>query len=152
MTKKITLDQIKKLRERTKAGVMDCRMALEASGGDMEKAAAWLMKKGIAGAAKRQERETANGYVGAYTHHDGRVGALVSLACETDFVARTDDFQALAREIAMQVAATEPEDLAALLAQPWIREASKTIDDLVKEMSGKTGEKVVLKGFCRLGM
>lgn len=149
---KITTVKIKKLRAKTKAGVMDCRKALEESDGEMKKAEMWLRKKGIESASKREARETSHGYVGVYQHFDGTKGALISLTCETDFVARTEEFQNLAKEIAMQATATSPKSLADLLKQPWIRDESRTIGDLVKEMSGKTGENVVLKGFKRLDL
>lgn len=150
---KVTTDQIKKLRAKTKAGVMDCRKALETSQGDIKKAEAWLLKKGMARAEKRADREVSHGLIGTYSHHDGRVGSLVALACETDFVARTEDFKNLAHELAMQAAATKPKTAAELLKQPWIRDESRTIEDLVKELSAKTGENVVLKGvrFLELG-
>ncbi len=147
---RITTEKIKKLRAKTKAGVMDCRQALEESGGDMKKAEEWLRKKGIESASKRADRETKHGFVGTYSHHDNTKGSLVSLACETDFVARTKEFQNLANEIAMQVTAMNPKNVKELLKQPWIRDESRTIEDLVKEMAAKTGENVVLKDFKRL--
>ncbi len=149
---KITTDQVKKLRAKTKAGVMDCRRALKESGGDMKKAEGWLRKKGIESASKREGRETNYGYIGEYRHHDGTKGSLVILTCETDFVARTKEFKDLANEIAMQVTAMEPEDVKALLRQSWIRDESRTIGNLVKEMTAKTGENIVLKNFKRLDL
>lgn len=149
---KATLDQIKKLRAKTKAGVMDCRKALEASGGDMAKAEKWLLKKGMAKAAKRTGRETTQGLVKAYTHHSGAIGAVVAVACETDFVAKTDDFKTLVAEIAMQVAATNPGNVKALLKEPWIRDEKKTIGELVKGLAGKTGENIVVKEIKRLDL
>ena len=147
---KITTEQIKKLRAKTKAGVMDCRRALEASGGDMKKAEKWLRKKGIKSASKRADRETKQGLIEAYTHHDGSIGSIVSVACETDFVARTDAFKKLVHEIAMQVAATNPKTIEKLLNQPYIRDEKVTISDLVKKLSGKTGENIVIKDFKRI--
>ncbi len=105
----VTTEMIKALRERTGAGVMDCRRALEESGGDVERAAELLRAKGMAEAAKRAGRTASEGVVEAYVHTGGRLGALVELNCETDFVARTDEFQKLARELAMQVAAQAPQ-------------------------------------------
>jgi len=99
---------VKDLRDRTGAGVMDCKEALEATGGNVEAAVEYLRKKGIAGAAKRAGREAKEGVVGAYIHPGGKLGVLVEVDCETDFVARTDDFQALVKDLAMQVAATNP--------------------------------------------
>ncbi len=104
----ISAAQIKELREATGAGVLDCRKALETSGGDMEKAAASLREKGLALAAKRADRATSNGVVELYSHGDGRVGVMVELNCETDFVARTKEFRTFAHELALQVAASSP--------------------------------------------
>ncbi len=105
---KITAQMVKELRERTKAGMMDCKKALEESQGDMEKAIAWLRQKGLAVAAKRAGRATAEGIVASYIHAGGKLGVLVEVNCETDFVAKTDQFQEFARDIAMQIAATNP--------------------------------------------
>ncbi len=105
---KITAQMVKELRERTKAGMMDCKKALEESQGDMEKAIAWLRQKGLAVAAKRAGRATAEGIVASYIHAGGKLGVLVEVNCETDFVAKTDQFQEFAKDIAMQIAATNP--------------------------------------------
>lgn len=147
---KITIEQIKKLRAKTKAGVMDCKKALEESSGDMKKAEEWLRKKGIKSASKRAGRKTSEGLVEAYTHHDGSIGSVVSIACETDFVARTESFKKLAHEIAMQVAATNPKNVKELLKQPWIRDEKRTISDLVNDLRAKTGENIVIEDFKRL--
>ncbi|MCJ7804951.1 translation elongation factor Ts [Patescibacteria group bacterium] len=147
---KTSLDQIKKLRAKTKVGVMDCRQALEAGGGDLKKAEEWLRKKGFQSAGKRAGRETGCGLVEAYTHAEGKIVAVVELCCETDFVARTEDFKKLAHELAMQVAALNPKDVQELLAQPWIRDESKKIDELVKELSAKTGENIKVGRLSRL--
>lgn len=104
----ITADAVKQLREKTGAGMMDCKAALTEAGGDMEKAIEVLRKKGLASAAKRAGRATNNGMIGHYIHMGGKVGVLVEVNCETDFVARTDDFQTLARELAMHIAAADP--------------------------------------------
>jgi elongation factor Ts len=104
----INAAQIKELREATGAGVLDCRKALEATGGDMEKAAAQLREKGLALAAKRADRAMSNGVVELYSHGEGRVGVMVEVNCETDFVARTKEFRAFAHELALQVAASAP--------------------------------------------
>ena len=104
----VTAALVKQLREQTGAGMMDCKAALTEAGGDMEKAIEILRKKGLASAAKRAGRATNNGLIGHYIHMGGKVGVLVEVNCETDFVARTDDFQALAKEIAMHVAAADP--------------------------------------------
>ncbi|HLA69123.1 MAG TPA: translation elongation factor Ts [Bacteroidota bacterium] len=104
----VTTDLIKQLRDKTGAGMMDCKRALEESAGDMEKAIEYLRKKGAATAAKRADRETNQGVVEAYVHAGGRIGAMVEVNCETDFVAKTPDFKALAHDIAMQIAAMSP--------------------------------------------
>ncbi len=107
----ITVDMVKELRERTGAGVLDCRNALQEVGGDFDKAATLLRKKGLAIAAKKAEREAKEGLVEAYVHGGGRLGVLLELNCETDFVARTADFRELAHDLAMQIAATNPQYL-----------------------------------------
>ncbi len=101
-------EDVKRLREQTGAGIMDCKRALEESSGDVEKAVAWLREKGLSTAAKKAGREVREGVVASYIHHGARLGVLLELNCETDFVARTDDFQQLARELAMQVAGLAP--------------------------------------------
>ena len=104
----ISAEQVKQLRAKTGAGMMDCKAALAEAGGDMDKAIDLLRKRGLASAAKRAGRATRDGVIGHYIHLGGKVGVLVEVNCETDFVARTDDFQTLARELAMQVAAADP--------------------------------------------
>ncbi|HPO79714.1 MAG TPA: translation elongation factor Ts [Bacillota bacterium] len=104
----IKAEDVKKLREKTGAGMMDCKKALAETGGDMEKAVAYLREKGLARMVRRADRVAAEGIVEAYIHHGSKVGVLVEVNCETDFVARTDDFRALAKEIALQVAASKP--------------------------------------------
>lgn len=105
----VTPQMVKELRERTQAGMMDCKRALEATGGDMEKAVAYLREKGLAAAAKKAGRVAAEGLVEAYIHPGGRIGVLIEVNCETDFVAMTDEFRQLARDLAMQVAASRPQ-------------------------------------------
>jgi len=107
-TMTITAEQVKRLREKTGAGMMECKAALSEAEGNEEKAIELLRKKGLASAAKRAGRATSNGVVGSYIHMGGKVGVLVEVNCETDFVARTDDFQSLAKEIAMHIAAANP--------------------------------------------
>src|SRR6186997_67085 len=107
-TAMIKPDDIKKLREQTGAGIMDCKRALEDTGGDFEQAVLWLREKGLSAAAKKADRAAREGVVTSYIHHGARLGVLLELNCETDFVARTDDFQQLARELAMQVAGLNP--------------------------------------------
>ena len=148
----ITVQQLKELRQRTGAGMLDCRQALEQAEGNMEQAIEHLRKQAAVEAAKRAARLTGEGQIGSYIHHDAKVGALVEVNCETDFVARTDDFRSLVRYVAEQVAATPADILetdASLLAQPWIRDPSRTIGDLVNETSARVGENVRVRRFTR---
>jgi len=141
----INVDQIKKLRSQIGAGIADIKQALEEAGGDEKKAKAILRQKGLDKAAKKAERETGAGVVEAYIHANKQSGTIIVLTCETDFVARNDDFQKLAHEIAMQVCAMSPKDVKSLLEQPWIRDESKKIGDLVKEAIAKFGENIKIK-------
>lgn len=160
----VDLEAVKRLRELTGAGMLDCRNALEQASGDFEKAKEILRQKGHAAAAKRAERATAEGLVHAYLHHNGSIGALVEVNCESDFVARTDDFRQLVQDIALQVAATNPlylspDDIpdgaevdpkeACLLLQPFVRDESLTIQDMVNEAIRKTGENIRVRRFAR---
>ncbi len=160
----VTATQVKELREQTNAGVMECKSALEEAGGDMPQATAILKERGLARAEKRSERETSQGLVECYTHAGGRIGAMVEVNCETDFVARTDEFKNLAHDLSMQVAATGPvaitqEDLPddadgepaelCLMLQPFIKDASRTVDELVKEVIAATGENIRVTKFSR---
>src|SRR5215467_2146204 len=148
---------IKELREKTGAGIMECKRALD-EGGSIDEAEKLLKKWGLSTAEKKAGRETSQGLIDSYIHA-GRIGAMVELNCETDFVARTDDFKALAREIAMQVAATNPTRISAseastdgdvpLLDQPYIRDPSRTIQELVNETIAKVRENVVIRRFSR---
>ena len=145
----ISMEDIKALREKTGAGVMDCRKALDEAKGDMKKAEAILSKKGIEKADKKSDRITEEGVIESYIHANGKIGVLLELTCETDFVARTDDFKTLAHEIAMQIAAMEPSDVKNLSEQPYIRDYTLTISDLVKKTIAKVGENIVIKKFTR---
>ncbi|MEN8253795.1 MAG: translation elongation factor Ts [Patescibacteria group bacterium] len=144
-----TAADIKKLREETGAGMMDCKKALDAESGDMEKAKEWVAAKGLAKAEKKADRETKEGYIANYVHSNNRVGALVEILCETDFVARNDEFQTMARDIAMQVVSMNPESLEDLLAQDFIKDLSMKIEGYLKATSGKIGEKFVISRFVR---
>lgn len=146
---KSSIANITKLRQATKTGVMDCRKALEESGGDLGKAKKWLVKKGLSKAAKRGGRATGAGLIEAYIHAGGTVGAMVKLVCETDFVARNKEFKKLAHEIAMQAAATNPKDVKSLLREEYIRDSSKKVGDLVKEAIAKLGENIKIKKVTR---
>ncbi len=146
---KIDIGQIKKLREETQVSIADCRSALEEAKGNYEKAIAILKKKGVERAEKKANRETASGLVESYIHQNGKVGVLVKVLCETDFVARTDDFKHLVHEIAMQIAAMSPKNVEALLKQEYIRDGSVTIEELVKQTIGKLGENIRIQDFSR---
>ncbi|EKD57469.1 MAG: hypothetical protein ACD_57C00284G0005 [uncultured bacterium] len=145
----VTIDQIKKLRAKTKAGIADCRRALEESAGDLKKAEELLKSWGMDKAAKKADRAVGSGLIETYMHAGGRIGAMVEVACETDFVARTDEFKNLAHEIAMQITAMDPTTVEELLKQEYIRDSAKTIDELVKETIAKVGENIVIKRFMR---
>ena len=158
---------IMQLRERTGAGVMDCKRALEAAGGDLDRAADVLREQGIARAAKKATREARQGMIDAYIHGGGRIGVLVEVNCETDFVARTEGFRQLAHDLAMQIAATNPaylseEELAqspdagsldpaeaCLLAQPFIRDPKMTVRDLITNAVASLGENIQVRRFQR---
>ncbi|MBI2326375.1 translation elongation factor Ts [Candidatus Collierbacteria bacterium] len=146
------LDKIKELREKTGAGVMDAKRALEEARGDLEEAEKIIVKKGLMKAASKSEREVKSGRVQSYIHNTGRVGAMVEVACETDFVAKTEDFQLLCKEIAMQIASMDPADVEVLMKQAYIRDGSKTIEDLVKALIAKTGENTKIVRFVRYAL
>lgn len=141
---------IKELREKTQAGIGDIRAALEEAKNDPKKAEALLKQKGLDAAAKKADRKTSQGVVEAYIHAGGKVGVIVTVKCETDFVAKTDQFKTLAHEVAMQIAAMNPKNTEELLKQEYIRDASKTIDKLVKETIGVLGENIAIGDFSRL--
>ncbi len=163
----VSVDAIKALRDETGAGVMDCKRALEAADGDVGRAQDILRQEGIASAAKKSSRATNDGVVESYIHSGGRIGVLVEVNCETDFVARTPEFRELAHNLAMQVAAMDPQHVDAaelpegaevnpqedcLLQQAFIRDPSKTIDDLLKETVGKLGENIRVRRFTRFAL
>jgi elongation factor Ts len=160
----ISTAMIKELREATQCGVMDAKRALEAAGGDMKKARDVIREQGLLSAAKRTDRQTNQGIVEAYIHGGGRIGVLIELNCETDFVANTPDFRQLAKDVAMQVAAMNPlvvtaeertpemegtDAEIALMSQPFIRDSGRNIGDLVKDVIARTGENVRVTRFTR---
>ena len=145
----IDLKLLKKLRDETAASIADCRVALDESGGDYKKALEWIKKRSVEKADKKSGRETSEGIVESYIHQGGKVGVLVELLCETDFVAKTDDFKKLAKELALQVAAMNPADVDSLLKQDYIRDTSLTMEKLVKSAIGKLGENITVKRFVR---
>ena len=146
----VDIELLKKLRNETLVSLADCRKALEESKNDYKKALDALRKSGLEKAAKKSDREVSQGLVECYSHQNGKVGAMVEILCETDFVALTDVFKNLAHEICMQVAAMNPKDIKTLLAQDYIRDNSKTIEILVKEAIAKLGENIVVRRFQRL--
>ncbi len=145
----ISVDEIKKLRELTGAGIADCREALEEAKGDLKKAQEYLAKKGIEKAEKKSDRETGSGRVFSYVH-SGKIGVLVSLLCETDFVAKTDEFNNLGKELCLQVASMNPKNTAELLKQEYIRDSAQTIGDMIKLVVGKLGENIKIGEFTRI--
>lgn len=145
----ITTEDVKKLREATGARIMDCKKALEEANGDFNKALKLVEEKGLARAEKNADRETKAGFIANYVHMTGMTAALVEVVCETDFVAKNQEFRDLAREMAMQVVAMSPEDVPALLEQEYIKDPSKTIGGMLKSLSGKIGEKMEVRRFVR---
>ncbi len=143
----INVEDIKKLREQTGAGVMEVKKALEDNAGDYQKALTELRGRVSAKAEKKAGRETKDGLIASYIHLGGKAGSLVWLACETDFVAKTDDFKKLAQEIALQVCTEDFTDIAALTDSEYARDASKKISDLINEVIAKVGEKIEIKDF-----
>lgn len=144
-----SMSDLKKLREETGARVMDAKKALEEAKGNFAKAKQLVKEKGLARAEKTADRETRAGYIASYVHNNGQVASLVEMVCETDFVAQNEEFRALGRDIAMQVASMSPKDVKELLEQEFIRDDSQTIERLVKALSGKIGEKIVISRFVR---
>jgi elongation factor Ts len=193
-TMTITAKDVAELRRRTGAGMMDCKKALEETGGDMARAIEWLRARGAAKAETRAGRETREGLIESYIHHNGKVGVLVEVGCETDFVAKTDDFRVLCRDIALHIASAAPIAVSAadvpaevvererrifteqaaqegkpeavrakivegrlkkffqesaLLEQPFVKDDSRTVGQLVQAVAAKTGENVVVRRFVR---
>ena len=161
---KISTEMVKELRAQCGSGVMECRNALFEVEGDVEKALQILKERGLLKAAKKVERVTTQGLVEAYIHTGGRIGAIVELNCETDFVARTDEFKELAHNLAMQVAALSPQFIteeeipeeadmepqsACLLLQPYIRDQDRTVRDVIIETIAKVGENIKVSRFVR---
>ena len=160
----ISVEMVKELREQCGAGIMECRKTLIEVAGNMEKALEIMKEKGLLKAAKKAERATTEGLVEAYVHTGGRIGAMVEVNCESDFVARTDEFKELAHNLAMQVAALSPQfitqeevpegadiepESACLLLQPYIKDPTKTVRDVVVEIIAKVGENIRVSRFAR---
>ena len=147
----ISIDEIKRLRELTGVGITDAKQALQDSGGDFDKALEEMRKKGLTKAEKRGEREARAGLIGSYVH-DGRIGVLVEVNCETDFVAKTDEFKGLVKDLSLHICASDPADNDELLEQPFVKDPSKTVGDVVKEANAKLGENIVVRRFSRLAL
>jgi elongation factor Ts len=143
----INIEDIKKLREETGAGMLEVKKALEDNGGDYSKALTELQGKVASKAAKKADRVTKDGIVASYIHLGGKAGSLVWLACETDFVAKTEDFKKLAQEIALQVCTDDYADVEALVSAEYVRDGSKKISDLINEVTAKVGEKIEIREF-----
>jgi elongation factor Ts len=152
----VTIDAktVKELREKTGCGFMDCKAALKESDGDLEAAVDYLRKKGMAAASRKAHRETSEGLIEAFLADDGKVGALVEVNCETDFVARTDDFKSLVGDLTRQAAETggEAADATAMLAQPFVIDGSQTVQDVLNATVGKMGENMRLRRFARFAL
>ena len=163
---KISVEAVKELRNRTNVGIADCNKALLEVGGDIEKAIEFLKQRGVAIAEEKKDVSATEGVIEAYIHHTKRIGALVELNCETDFVARTAEFKELAHDLAMQIAATSPQFLtsedmppeaeaeidpqaACLLSQPFIKEPDKTVQEIIAETIAKVGENIKVRRFAR---
>ena len=143
------IDTIQKLREVTGAGVMECKRAFTDAKGDFEEAKKLIHERGLVKVEKRSGRETGAGLIESYVHNE-RIGVLVDVRAETDFVVRSEPFRALVHELAMQLAAMPAENVEAFLAQPYIRDETKTVHDLVKDVIARVGENVRVNGFSRL--
>lgn len=139
---------IQKLREITGAGVMECKRALEEANGDFEKAKAVIFERGLAKAEKKSDRSTGAGVLETYVHN-GRVGVMLELKCETDFVARNEMFKELAHNLAMHIAAMDPQTVEELASQNYVKDESITVDDFIKDYISKIGENIKVGKFCR---
>jgi elongation factor Ts len=161
---KITTESVKEVRSRTNAGILACKNALLEAGGDVGKAIEALKRRGVAIAEKKKERIVTDGIIEAYIHHTKQIGAIVELNCETDFVARTDEFRELARNLAMQVVAISPQfisleempsetemdpQIVCLLSQPFIKEPDKTVQEIITGTIAKVGENIKVRRFAR---
>ena len=145
----IDISQVKRLRELTGVGITDAKAALVEAGGDFDKALKAMRKKGLTKADKRSEREARSGLIASYVH-DGRIGVLVEVNCETDFVAKTDEFKELVKNLCLHIAASEPQNIEELLKQPFVKNPDQTVGDYIKEHIAKLGENIVVRRFSRM--
>ena len=144
-----TIELVKKIREETGLGVMEIKAAVDEAEGDEKKTKEILKKKGFEKAEKKAERETHQGRIATYTHNTGKIGVMVELLCETDFVAKHEDFLALTKDLCLQVAAMNPETVEDLMKQEFIKDPSKTIEEMVKALISKFGENMKINRFSR---
>lgn len=145
------IEQVKRLRELTGVGITDSKAALVEAKGDFDKALAAMRKKGLTKADKRSEREARAGLIGTYSH-DGRIGVVVEVNCETDFVAKTDEFKELVKDLCLHIAASEPQDEKELLEQPFVKNPEITVGNYIKEHIAKLGENIVIRRFARFAV
>lgn len=145
----VSIEDVKRLKNLTGVGLTDAKAALEEAGGDFDKALEEMRKKGLTKAEKRGEREARAGLIGTY-NHDGRIGVLVEVNCETDFVAKTDEFKELVKDLCLHIASMEPKDSKELMQQPFVKDAGKKVEDFVKEYNAKLGENIVVRRFSRM--
>lgn len=145
----VSIEKLKKLRSETGISLMKCKKALEEANGDLEKAKEILRKEGIEFATKKKERGTKEGIIEGYIHPNKKIGVLLDIRCETDFVAQNKEFQKLAHEICLHIAAMNPENKESLLEEPWIKDETKKIKDLISEYIAKLGENIVIERFIR---
>jgi len=144
----ISIDQIRQLRQETSVSISECKKALEKAKGDFDKAKEILRKWGRELAGKKSGREAGLGIIESYIHPDKRIGAMIELRCETDFVAKSKYFKELAHELCLQISAMDPEE-DSLLSQPWVKDETKTIRELIDEYVAKLGENIIVKRFIR---
>ena len=149
MAKEITAESVQKLREMTGAGVMDCRKALIEANGDFDAAKAIIAEKGLAKVEKRAGRETGAGLAYSYTHAE-RIAVILDVRAETDFVVRSEPFQKLAHDLAMHIAASAPANIEELVAQPFVKDESKTVKDVIGAVIAQVGENITVKQFYRI--
>lgn len=147
----ISIEDVKKLRELTGVGITDAKKALVEAKGNFDAALTAMRQKGFDKAIKRAEREASAGLIGSYSH-DGRIGVLVEVNCETDFVAKTDEFKELVKDLTLHIAASEPKDVIDLMDQPFVKNPEISVGDYIKEHIAKLGENIVVRRFSRLAL
>src|SRR3990167_5647541 len=147
----VNIEDVKRLKNLTGVGLTDAKQALDEAKGDFDKTLAAMRRYGLTKAEKRSEREARAGLIGTY-NHDGRIGVTVEVNCETDFVAKTDEFKELVKNICLHVASMEPKDVKDLLEQPFVKNPDQTVSDYVKEYIAKLGENIVIRRFSRIAL